>query len=490
MIRLNRRLTRLLVLITILVFLIIQLLITTKSTGEVQATINSYKDVTRKYSDQMSNFISNAILKQSNEKLKEEEMREELLKGSEIKKPNLNMKKNEAKTLSYDKILELLTFKDEEYYNDDTSAEYHNEIVDDQMDFYKLIYNAKIDEPRNMKLVKKLEPDEDTSYQLANATLITLVRNSELEQIVETIKQIESTWNHKYHYPYTFMNEEEFSKEFKEEVGKVCSGKINYAKIPSEVWSKPANIDPILEKQGLDRLIENNIQYATMESYHNMCRFNSAHFYNLDILKNYKYYWRFEPGTNYYCNIDYDIFKFMSDNNKIYGFTISLYDNPYTVETLFPSTLEFLKENPQYVNKNGAFKWITEDLQNPENTKLANGYSTCHFWSNFEIGDMDFYRGEAYSKWMEFLEAKGGFYYERWGDAPVHSLGLALFADKSKIHWFRDIGYFHSPYFNCPNSDKCAGCQTAEFAPPDVFDQNCLSNWIKYEMTKEELFQY
>ncbi|GMF52702.1 unnamed protein product [[Candida] boidinii] len=330
MIRLNRRLTRLLVLITILVFLIIQLLITTKSTGEVQATINSYKDVTRKYSDQMSSFISNAILKQSNEKLKEEEMREELLKGSEIKKPNLNIKKNEAKTLSYDKILELLTFKDEEYYNDDTSAEYHNEIVDDQMDFYKLIYNAKIDEPRNMKLVKKLEPDEDTSYQLANATLITLVRNSELEQIVETIKQIESTWNHKYHYPYTFMNEEEFSKEFKEEVGKVCSGKINYAKIPTEVWSKPANIDPILEKQGLDRLIENNIQYATMESYHNMCRFNSAHFYNLDILKNYKYYWRFEPGTNYYCNIDYDIFKFMSDNNKIYGFTISLYDNPYT----------------------------------------------------------------------------------------------------------------------------------------------------------------
>lgn len=33
-------------------------------------------------------------------------------------------------------------------------------------------------------------------------------------------------------------------------------------------------------------------------------------------------------------------------------------------------------------------------------------------WSNFEIGDMDFWRSEAYTKYFEFLESKGGFYYE------------------------------------------------------------------------------
>lgn len=33
-------------------------------------------------------------------------------------------------------------------------------------------------------------------------------------------------------------------------------------------------------------------------------------------------------------------------------------------------------------------------------------------WSNFEIGDLDFWRGEAYSKFVEFLDEKGGFYYE------------------------------------------------------------------------------
>ena len=33
-------------------------------------------------------------------------------------------------------------------------------------------------------------------------------------------------------------------------------------------------------------------------------------------------------------------------------------------------------------------------------------------WSNFEIADLDFWRGEAYQKFFEFLDSKGGFYYE------------------------------------------------------------------------------
>ena len=33
-------------------------------------------------------------------------------------------------------------------------------------------------------------------------------------------------------------------------------------------------------------------------------------------------------------------------------------------------------------------------------------------WSNFEIADMDFWRSEAYTKFFEYLEATGGFYYE------------------------------------------------------------------------------
>lgn len=74
-------------------------------------------------------------------------------------------------------------------------------------------------------------------------------------------------------------------------------------------------------------------------------------------------------------------------------------------------------------------------------------------WSNFEIGDLDFWRGEAYSKFFDHLDQAGGFYYERWGDAPVHSIGAALLAPKDKLHFFSDIGYRHEPFQRCPQGE-------------------------------------
>ena len=80
--------------------------------------------------------------------------------------------------------------------------------------------------------------------------------------------------------------------------------------------------------------------------------------------------------------------------------------------------------------------WVTDDTRRPAHNKKANGYSTCHFWSNFEIADMDVWRGQAYEDYFNHLDRAGGFFYERWGDAPVHSIALGLFEDKSRIHWY------------------------------------------------------
>ena len=39
--------------------------------------------------------------------------------------------------------------------------------------------------------------------------------------------------------------------------------------------------------------------------------------------------------------------------------------------------------------------------------------TSCHLvWSNFEIGDLRFWRGEAFSKYFDYLDHAGGFYYE------------------------------------------------------------------------------
>ena len=125
----------------------------------------------------------------------------------------------------------------------------------------------------------------------------------------------------------------------------------------------------------------------------------------------------------------------MADNNKVYGFTINIYDDPYTLPSLWPETMAFLSHHPQYLHPNNSLAWLTDSTRRPSINHLANGYSTCHFWSNFEVGDLEFFRAEPYDSYFHHLDRAGGFFYERWGDAPVHSIGLGLFADASKIHW-------------------------------------------------------
>jgi alpha 1,2-mannosyltransferase len=52
---------------------------------------------------------------------------------------------------------------------------------------------------------------------------------------------------------------------------------------------------------------------------------------------------------------------------------------------------------------------------------LFQQYNRCHFWSNFEIGSLDFLRSDAYTKYFEHLDKSGGFSYERWGGASFLS---------------------------------------------------------------------
>lgn len=130
----------------------------------------------------------------------------------------------------------------------------------------------------------------------------------------------------------------------------------------------------------------------------------------------------------------------MELNDKTYGFVINIYDSPESIQTLWPTTQEYLALYPDAIHPNSGIEWLTDSNRRPGHNRAANGYSTCHFWSNFEIGNLNFWRGEQYQRYFDYLDRQGGFFYERWGDAPVHSVALGLFEDKRKIHWFHDIG--------------------------------------------------
>ncbi|ODV91426.1 glycosyltransferase family 15 protein, partial [Tortispora caseinolytica NRRL Y-17796] len=298
-----------------------------------------------------------------------------------------------------------------------------------------------------------------------NATFVSLVRDSDISGILQSIEQVEKRFNSIYHYDWVFLNDGDFSEEFREKVQKACSGNVYFGKVPREHWGYPDFIDQDKAAAVREQMKNDNIIYGDSESYRHMCRFESGFFYRQELMLNYKYYWRVEPDIKLYCNIPYDTFAFMEDNDKQYGFTISLHEYETTIKTLWKTTKEFIQENPDTVNKNGLMQWVTED---------GSRYNMCHFWSNFEIADMDFWRSDTYSAYFDYLDKSGGFFYERWGDAPVHSIAVALFMDKNKVHHFDDIGYWHIPFNNCPLVNTLRNERQCDCAPADSL---LLSGW-------------
>jgi len=202
-------------------------------------------------------------------------------------------------------------------------------------------------------------------------------------------------------------------------------------------------------------------------------------FYHHPLLQNYRYYWRVEPDVHFFCDLSFDPFVYMQENNKVYGFNIAIYEFESTIQTLWSTVIDFLTEYPQYLAADNAMHFISDNG--------GQNYNNCHFWSNFEIADMDFWRGEAYEAYFKFLDSRGGFYYERWGDAPVHSIGAALFAGKDRIHYFREIGYEHWPFAHCPIEEHLWEENRCSCNPADVGNWesdeglSCLPKWDRIQ---------
>lgn len=325
--------------------------------------------------------------------------------------------------------------------------------------------------------VKPLVRASDT--RRVKAALISLVRNEELNDLLSTMSQIEDKFNKKFNYQWIFFNDEDFTQNFKDKTAELAApAKCTYVKIADSDWEEPEWID-LKKAELLASGFKKEVQYSDKPSYHRMCRWNSGIFFNDPAMRDLDWYWRVEPKTKYYCDIDYDVFAYMEDNDKDYGFNINLYDAPQSVATLWPTTVEFFANHTDYVHPNSARGWLIQDSRQ-RHYSITQGYSTCHFWSNFEIGRLDFFRSQEYTDFFKYLDRAGGFFYERWGDAPVHSIALGLMTDKSRIHFFRDIGYNHIPYFNCHNSPKCSGCTPGLFAEVnDLKKENCITEWFK-----------
>ncbi|KAF2188135.1 glycosyltransferase family 15 protein [Zopfia rhizophila CBS 207.26] len=300
-----------------------------------------------------------------------------------------------------------------------------------------------------------------------NATFVTLARNSDIWEIAKSIRQVEDRFNRKFNYDWVFLNDDEFNDEFKKVTTALVSGKTKYGKIPTEHWSFPNFIDQDRAAKVREEMKEKKIIYGDSISYRHMCRYESGFFFRHPLMLDYEWYWRVEPSVELYCDIEYDAFKFMADNKKKYSFTLSLYEYVETIPTLWDAVKNFTASYPHHISEGNSMKFLSDDD--------GKTYNHCHFWSNFEIGNLNWLRSQAYIDYFNSLDHAGGFFYERWGDAPVHSIAAALMLRKEEIHFFNDIAYYHVPFTHCPTGEEYRLKHKCHCNPKDNFDWNGYS---------------
>lgn len=80
-------------------------------------------------------------------------------------------------------------------------------------------------------------PNNATSNRI-NATLLSLVRNEELKGILQSMAEVESTFNAKFNYPWTFFNDKPFTEEFKEKTRAMTKAQVRYGQ-PFPLYFSP-----------------------------------------------------------------------------------------------------------------------------------------------------------------------------------------------------------------------------------------------------------
>ncbi|KAL2267314.1 hypothetical protein VTJ83DRAFT_4591 [Remersonia thermophila] len=313
-----------------------------------------------------------------------------------------------------------------------------------------------------------------------NATFVTLARNTDVWEIAKSIRHVEDRFNRRYNYDWVFLNDKPFDDLFKKITSSLVSGKTHYGLIPKEHWSFPEWIDQDKAAKVRQDMKDRKIIYGDSISYRHMCRFESGFFFRHPLMMNYEYYWRVEPSVELFCDIHYDPFRYMHEHKKKYSFVISLYEYPETIPTLWDSARKFMKNHPEHIAEDNLLRFLSDDG--------GETYNRCHFWSNFEIGSLEWLRSKAYIDYFETLDKDGGFFYERWGDAPVHSIAAGLMLKREEIHFFNDIAYYHVPFTHCPTGEKLRTALKCHCNPDDNFDwkgYSCTSKFFDVQGLKK-----
>jgi len=144
----------------------------------------------------------------------------------------------------------------------------------------------------------------------------------------------------------------------------------------------------------------------------------------------YTHVMRMDDDSFIHSRIEYNIFDYMRENGRIYGFRQPVRDSAvgkgYDIVVK-----DYLKAHPNST---------THELIDQYN----NISKRVGFYNNFFVAEISFFTNEPVKSLLKAIDESKLIYTERTGDLVIHSTVVRLFAQSEQIQWFRDFTYEHS----------------------------------------------
>ena len=187
--------------------------------------------------------------------------------------------------------------------------------------------------------------------------------------------------------------------------------------------------------------------------YRRMCRFWFAGVFELADVRRLSYLMRLDTDSELRCRAgSRDPFELMAHQNAVYGYVAVKTDHPMVAKNLTAFGAAYARRVPQIED---AFYRFPPDP--PTNCPAPM------FYTNFEVMDVAWFAAPRAAAFARAVDATGQIFGNRWGDAPLRWLTLALFAGRSQLLCFGgEYDYRHrGPQDHCDLSFNLtvAGCQ-------------------------------
>ena len=137
----------------------------------------------------------------------------------------------------------------------------------------------------------------------------------------------------------------------------------------------------------------------------------------------------------------YDVFRFMHENDLAYGFNLAVLSNSGSFSSLLSHTKRFQELRKELIDSDADLDRLLREgklkntlVRSPKSLfgVVAHGnQKDSQFLSNLEIGSLDFFRGPAHSAYFQHLDRSGGI---ASGISRASATNMAWALDRSSIH--------------------------------------------------------